>query len=54
LQIRADDTSTAINELIKVNGIGPAAARKFVDEGIKTIDGRYNKGYIRRQGSIEL
>lgn len=40
LQIRTDDTSVSINELTKVNGIGPAAARKFFDEGIKTVEGK--------------
>ncbi|XP_033124559.1 DNA polymerase beta-like [Anneissia japonica] len=36
--IRADDTSVAINLLTRVTGIGPAAARKLVDEGITTIE----------------
>ncbi|XP_072051179.1 DNA polymerase beta-like [Amphiura filiformis] len=37
-KIRGDDTSTAINLLTRVTGIGPAAARKFVEDGIMTID----------------
>ncbi|GFN98238.1 DNA polymerase beta [Plakobranchus ocellatus] len=37
-KIRADDTNTAINELTKVTGIGPAAAQKFVAEGITSIE----------------
>nr|XP_056716257.1 DNA polymerase beta [Euleptes europaea] len=37
-KIRQDDTSSSINFLTRVTGIGPAAARKFVDEGIKTLD----------------
>uniref|UniRef100_A0A4W5R725 DNA polymerase n=1 Tax=Hucho hucho TaxID=62062 RepID=A0A4W5R725_9TELE len=32
-QIRNDDTSSSINFLTRVTGIGPAAARKFFDEG---------------------
>uniref|UniRef100_A0A670J0I3 DNA polymerase n=1 Tax=Podarcis muralis TaxID=64176 RepID=A0A670J0I3_PODMU len=38
-KIRQDDTSSSINFLTRVSGIGPAAARKFVDEGIKTLEG---------------
>lgn len=41
LQIRTDDTSVAINELTKVNGIGPAAAQKLVKEGIMNVDGKW-------------
>lgn len=37
-KIRGDDTSQAINLLTRVTGIGPAAAKKFVDEGIHTIE----------------
>ncbi|XP_044273275.1 DNA polymerase beta [Varanus komodoensis] len=37
-KIRQDDTSSSINFLTRVSGIGPAAARKLVDEGIKTLD----------------
>ncbi|XP_048369143.1 DNA polymerase beta [Sphaerodactylus townsendi] len=37
-KIRQDDTSSSINFLTRVTGIGPAAARKFVDEGIKTLE----------------
>ncbi|XP_033644216.1 DNA polymerase beta-like [Asterias rubens] len=37
-KIRADDTSVAINLMTRVTGIGPAAARKLVDEGITTIE----------------
>ncbi|XP_038641146.1 DNA polymerase beta [Scyliorhinus canicula] len=37
-KIRHDDTSSSINFLTRVTGIGPAAARKFVEEGIKTLD----------------
>ncbi|XP_053480803.1 DNA polymerase beta isoform X1 [Ictalurus furcatus] len=36
--IRNDDTSSSINFLTRVTGIGPAAARKFYDEGVKTLD----------------
>ncbi|KAG5834078.1 hypothetical protein ANANG_G00257450 [Anguilla anguilla] len=38
-RIRNDDTSTSINFLTRVTGIGPAAARKFVEDGVKTLDG---------------
>ncbi|XP_044861238.1 DNA polymerase beta isoform X1 [Mauremys mutica] len=37
-KIRQDDTSSSINFLTRVTGIGPSAARKFVDEGIKTLE----------------
>lgn len=37
-KIRNDDTSSSINLLTRVTGIGPAAARKFFDEGVKTIE----------------
>ncbi|NXS70584.1 DPOLB polymerase, partial [Pandion haliaetus] len=37
-KIRQDDTSASINLLTRVTGIGPAAARKFVEEGIKTLE----------------
>jgi DNA polymerase beta len=40
-QIRADDSSIAIKELTRVSGIGPAAAKKFVDDGILSIDGLF-------------
>ncbi|XP_075300939.1 DNA polymerase beta isoform X2 [Opisthocomus hoazin] len=37
-KIRQDDTSASISLLTRVTGIGPAAARKFVEEGIKTLE----------------
>ena len=37
-KIRQDDTSSSINFLTRVSGIGPSAARKFVDKGIKTLE----------------
>ncbi|XP_022081994.1 DNA polymerase beta-like isoform X2 [Acanthaster planci] len=37
-KIRADDTNVAINLMTRVTGIGPAAARKLVDDGITTIE----------------
>ncbi|XP_063787808.1 DNA polymerase beta-like isoform X1 [Pseudophryne corroboree] len=37
-KIRQDDTGSSINFLTRVSGIGPAAARKLVEEGIKTLD----------------
>ncbi|XP_058493182.1 DNA polymerase beta [Solea solea] len=37
-KIRTDDTSTSINLLTRVTGIGPAAARKFFEDGVKTLD----------------
>uniref|UniRef100_A0A3Q4HU33 DNA polymerase n=1 Tax=Neolamprologus brichardi TaxID=32507 RepID=A0A3Q4HU33_NEOBR len=36
-KIRNDDTSSSINFLTRVTGI-PAAARKFVEEGVKTLE----------------
>uniref|UniRef100_A0AAR2IT38 DNA polymerase n=1 Tax=Pygocentrus nattereri TaxID=42514 RepID=A0AAR2IT38_PYGNA len=40
-KIRSDDTSSSINFLTRVTGIGPAAARKFYDEGVKTLEGSF-------------
>ncbi|KAI1881927.1 hypothetical protein AGOR_G00244640 [Albula goreensis] len=37
-RIRNDDTSSSINLLTRVTGIGPAAARKFVEDGVKSLD----------------
>ncbi|XP_077571038.1 DNA polymerase beta [Stigmatopora nigra] len=37
-KIRNDDTSSSINFLTRVTGIGPAAARKFFDEGVKSLE----------------
>ncbi|KAJ4434325.1 hypothetical protein ANN_22882 [Periplaneta americana] len=37
-KIRHDDTSTSINLMTRVSGIGPAKARQLVDAGIKTIE----------------
>jgi len=37
-KIRADDGSQAIQLLTRVTGIGPANAKKLVDEGIKTLE----------------
>ncbi|XP_026176999.1 DNA polymerase beta isoform X2 [Mastacembelus armatus] len=37
-KIRNDDTSSSINLLTRVTGIGPAAARKFFEEGVKTLE----------------
>ncbi|TRY96785.1 hypothetical protein DNTS_014505 [Danionella cerebrum] len=36
--IRSDDTSSSINFLTRVTGIGPAAARKFYDDGVRNLD----------------
>nr|XP_033805332.1 DNA polymerase beta isoform X2 [Geotrypetes seraphini] len=37
-KIRQDDTSSSINLLTRVSGIGPAAARKLVEEGIRSVE----------------
>ncbi|KAM9823459.1 DNA polymerase beta [Syngnathus typhle] len=37
-KIRNDDTSSSINFLTRVTGIGPAAARKFFEEGVKSLE----------------
>lgn len=37
-KIRNDESSNAINFLTRVTGIGPAAAKKLVDEGITSLD----------------
>ncbi|KAG8441161.1 hypothetical protein GDO86_006776 [Hymenochirus boettgeri] len=54
-KIRQDDTSSSINFLTRVSGIGPAAARKFVDEGIKTLDDlRKNEQKLNHHQKIGL
>ncbi|XP_055950643.1 DNA polymerase beta-like [Argiope bruennichi] len=54
-KIRKDDTSQAINLLTKVIGIGPAAAQKFVKEGITTIeDLKKNVDKLNHQQKIGL
>uniref|UniRef100_T1J7P5 DNA polymerase n=1 Tax=Strigamia maritima TaxID=126957 RepID=T1J7P5_STRMM len=37
-KIRQDDGSQAINLMTRVSGIGPAAAKKFVDDGITSLE----------------
>ncbi|KAG7263923.1 hypothetical protein CRUP_029263 [Coryphaenoides rupestris] len=37
-KIRNDDTSSSINFLTRVTGIGPAAARKYFEDGVKTLE----------------
>ncbi|XP_026570956.1 DNA polymerase beta isoform X2 [Pseudonaja textilis] len=54
-KIRQDDTSSSINLLTRVSGIGPAAARKLVDEGIKTLeDLRKNENKLNHHQRIGL
>ncbi|XP_018109615.1 DNA polymerase beta isoform X1 [Xenopus laevis] len=54
-KIRQDDTSSSINFLTRVTGIGPAAARKFFDEGIKTLDDlRNNEHKLNHHQKIGL
>ncbi|XP_007476459.1 DNA polymerase beta isoform X2 [Monodelphis domestica] len=54
-KIRQDDTSSSINFLTRVSGIGPSAARKFVDEGIKTLeDLRKNENKLNHHQRIGL
>jgi len=43
-KIRDDDTSTAINLLTRVSGIGPAKAKQLVDAGVKTIEDLHRHG----------
>ncbi|XP_075715034.1 DNA polymerase beta isoform X2 [Rhinoderma darwinii] len=54
-KIRLDDTSSSINFLTRVTGIGPAAARKLVEEGIKTLDDlRNNEHKLNHHQKIGL
>ncbi|XP_043842088.1 DNA polymerase beta isoform X2 [Dromiciops gliroides] len=54
-KIRQDDTSSSINFLTRVSGIGPSAARKLVDEGIKTLDDlRKNENKLNHHQRIGL
>ncbi|KAG9488625.1 DNA polymerase beta [Eleutherodactylus coqui] len=54
-KIRQDDTSSSINYLTRVSGIGPAAARKLVEEGIKTLDDlRNNENKLNHHQKIGL
>ncbi|XP_075457658.1 DNA polymerase beta isoform X2 [Ascaphus truei] len=54
-RIRQDDTSSSINFLTRVSGIGPAAARKLVEEGVKTLDDlRSNEHKLNHHQKIGL
>ncbi|CAB1322096.1 unnamed protein product [Coregonus sp. 'balchen'] len=53
-KIRNDDTSSSINFLTRVTGIGPAAARKFFDEGVKTLEGLYFEEFEKRIPRAEM
>uniref|UniRef100_A0A8C7YN93 DNA polymerase n=1 Tax=Oryzias sinensis TaxID=183150 RepID=A0A8C7YN93_9TELE len=53
-KIRNDDTSSSINFLTRVTGIGPAAARKFFEEGVKTLDGLYFEEFEKRIPRAEM
>ncbi|XP_043938911.1 DNA polymerase beta isoform X1 [Protopterus annectens] len=54
-KIRQDDASTSINFLTRVTGIGPAAARKLFDEGIRTIeDLKKNESKLNHHQKIGL
>uniref|UniRef100_A0A8C8FWN0 DNA polymerase n=1 Tax=Oncorhynchus tshawytscha TaxID=74940 RepID=A0A8C8FWN0_ONCTS len=53
-KIRNDDTSSSINFLTRVTGIGPAAARKFFDEGVKTLEGLYFEEFEKRIPRTEM
>uniref|UniRef100_A0AAY4E267 DNA polymerase n=1 Tax=Denticeps clupeoides TaxID=299321 RepID=A0AAY4E267_9TELE len=49
-KIRNDDTSSSINFLTRVTGIGPAAARKFFEEGVKTLEGLHILTFVHPAG----
>ncbi|KAJ3074724.1 hypothetical protein HK102_005733, partial [Quaeritorhiza haematococci] len=52
---KADETLQAINLISKVSGIGPVAAKKFVSEGIDTIQKlRQNKAKLNHHQQIGL
>ncbi|KAM4678051.1 DNA polymerase beta [Discoglossus pictus] len=54
-KIRQDDTSSSINFLTRVTGIGPAAARKLFDEGIRNLDDlRKNEHKLNHHQKIGL
>lgn len=54
-KIRSDDSTKAIQQLTRVSGIGPAAARKFVDEGITSVEGLKNvQGELNHHQKIGL
>uniref|UniRef100_A0A8C7RR31 DNA polymerase n=1 Tax=Oncorhynchus mykiss TaxID=8022 RepID=A0A8C7RR31_ONCMY len=52
--IRNDDTSSSINFLTRVTGIGPAPDRKFFDEGVKTLEGLYFEEFEKRIPRVEM
>jgi len=37
-KIRENEDAEAIKQLVRVTGIGPSAAQKFLKEGIKSLD----------------
>lgn len=54
-KIRKDDTTEAINLMTRISGIGPAAARKLFDDGIKSIeDLRKNQDKLNHHQKIGL
>ncbi len=54
-KIRSDDSNTAINELTRIAGIGPAKAKDLVDSGINSIeDLRQNQDSLTKAQKIGL
>ena len=54
-KIRNDDSSTSINELTRVAGIGPAKARELFESGIKSIEElRQNQDTLTKGQKIGL
>ncbi|GAB6028468.1 hypothetical protein CHUAL_002627 [Chamberlinius hualienensis] len=54
-KIRADDDTQAIQNLTRITGIGPAHAKKLVNEGIKTVeDLRANQDKLTHHQKIGL
>ena len=55
IQIRENEDAEAIKQLVRVTGIGPSAAQKFLKEGIKSIeDLRRNKDKLNHHQQIGL
>lgn len=54
-KVKENDNVKAINELIRVSGIGPTAARTLYESGIRSIDDlRKNKDKLTHHQQIGL
>uniref|UniRef100_A0A1I8HZS6 DNA polymerase n=2 Tax=Macrostomum lignano TaxID=282301 RepID=A0A1I8HZS6_9PLAT len=54
-EVKQDDEANSINELTKISGVGPALAKKLVNEGIKSVEElKKHPGKLNHQQKIGL